>query len=116
MCPVYAGKLWDVTLQTRNCVAVLQYLRLKDRLRTLWVDTICVNQSSTAEKSTQVPRMDVIFNKTMRVVAFLEAVPRTKGFPVGQEFNRIPATVLDVLGCQIEQIVCSGFSKYIKAL
>jgi hypothetical protein len=77
--PVYIGQYWDVLLQTRNCHSMLGYLRRQDRLRTLWVDAICLNQQSASEKADQIPRMGFIFRQAMRVVAFLEyPTPRAR--------------------------------------
>jgi len=71
--PVYVGQFWDVLLQTRNCDAMLRYLRRRDRRRTLWVDAICINQQNASEKSAQIPLMATIFKSAMRVIAYLES-------------------------------------------
>ncbi|KAK1751544.1 heterokaryon incompatibility protein-domain-containing protein [Echria macrotheca] len=86
VCPVYVGGFWDVLLQTKNCAAMLRYLRLQDRVRTLWVDAICINQRSTSEKAVQIPYMRRIFGDAMRVMVYLDsqndaAAPRRK-FPM----------------------------------
>lgn len=71
-CPVYVGPFWDVLLVTNNCLAMLHYLRRSLVPRVLWVDAICINQASNAEKSTQIPKMGTIYNNAMRVVVFLD--------------------------------------------
>ncbi|KAK0651097.1 heterokaryon incompatibility protein-domain-containing protein [Cercophora newfieldiana] len=58
---------------------MLRYLRHKDRRRTLWVDAICINQHSPTEKATQVPCMDAIYKRAMRVIAYLGSPAATSG-------------------------------------
>ncbi|KAK4455325.1 heterokaryon incompatibility protein-domain-containing protein [Podospora aff. communis PSN243] len=79
--PAYVGRYWDILLQTRNCHSMLRYLRRRDRLRTLWVDAICLNQRSAQEKAAQIPRMDAIYKRAMRDIAFLEDLPGKQRFP-----------------------------------
>uniref|UniRef100_L2FFF1 Ankyrin and het domain protein n=1 Tax=Colletotrichum fructicola (strain Nara gc5) TaxID=1213859 RepID=L2FFF1_COLFN len=42
---------------TRNCANALRRLRYLDRTRTLWVDSICINQRNVEERSHQVSKM-----------------------------------------------------------
>jgi hypothetical protein len=42
---------------TTNCYDALQQLRLSFRTRTLWIDSICVNQANEEEKSHEVSLM-----------------------------------------------------------
>ncbi|KAF5012785.1 hypothetical protein FDECE_1205 [Fusarium decemcellulare] len=62
------GKLLRVT---PNCESALRYLRLKNKSRTLWIDALCINQSSNAEKSRQVPLMGDIYESASRVLIWL---------------------------------------------
>lgn len=69
--PIYIGQYWDVLLQTRNCWSLLQYLQPRSGIRLVWVDAICIDQSSTLEKDTQVAKMANIYQRCLRVVVYL---------------------------------------------
>lgn len=56
---------------TPNCESLLRHLRLKTQTRRLWVDALCINQSSTSDKNHQVPLMGDIFESAERVVIWL---------------------------------------------
>ncbi|KAL2678849.1 hypothetical protein Neosp_009601 [[Neocosmospora] mangrovei] len=56
---------------TPNCYAALQRLRKKDSARTLWIDSICINQSLNAEKNHQLILMSRIYQEATRVVVYL---------------------------------------------
>lgn len=62
----------DGTVQvTSNCESLLRHLRLKTRTRSLWVDALCINQSSTSDRNHQVPLMGNIFESAERVIIWL---------------------------------------------
>lgn len=70
--PLSIGALRNETLDiTQNLATALPYLRLRDRPRVLWIDTICIDQKSLAERSHQVKRMGDIFQKAERVIVWL---------------------------------------------
>jgi hypothetical protein len=54
-----------------NLYTALQYLRLKDRCRTLWVDAVCINQQDTLEKNNQVSIMNEIYKRSTKTVVWL---------------------------------------------
>lgn len=56
---------------TTNCESLLRHLRLKTETRHLWVDALCINQSSTSDKNHQVPLMGDIFESAERVIIWL---------------------------------------------
>ena len=56
---------------TENCTAALQYLRLPSKRRTLWVDSICINQENIAERNKQVQQMGGIFQKAAQTLLWL---------------------------------------------
>lgn len=56
---------------TSNCESLLRHLRLKTETRHLWVDALCINQSSTSDKNHQVPLMGDIFESAERVIIWL---------------------------------------------
>ncbi|KAE9568396.1 hypothetical protein CGMCC3_g15489 [Colletotrichum fructicola] len=63
-------------LLTPNCASALRVLRKRIVGGTvaqigLWVDAICINQSSNAEKSTQVGMMAEIYSRASRVILWL---------------------------------------------
>ncbi|KAM5349548.1 hypothetical protein ACJ41O_006053 [Fusarium nematophilum] len=62
------GKIIRVT---PNCESALRHLRLKKKARNLWIDALCINQSSNAEKSRQVPLMGDIYESASRVLIWL---------------------------------------------
>lgn len=56
---------------TRNCDRALRHLRLPDRQRLLWVDAICIDQTSQGDKDIQLPQMKNIYFLAQRVVLWL---------------------------------------------
>lgn len=55
----------------RNLALALRHLRQKDNSRTLWADSICINQQDIDERSAQVQLMRYIYKYAHRVVAWL---------------------------------------------
>jgi hypothetical protein len=61
----------DVSVQvTTNLEAALHRLR-KEKVKWLWADAICINQSDAEEKSLQVMRMNLIYRKGTKVIVWL---------------------------------------------
>ena len=58
-------------LVTSNCLAALQQLRHHHDTRRLWVDSICIDQGSFAERSQQVARMGDIYKRAAFVIVWL---------------------------------------------
>lgn len=56
---------------TNNLYIALRHLRYPDKERILWVDAICINQSSPLEKTNQVSQMRDIYQAAERVVVWL---------------------------------------------
>ena len=56
---------------TQNCVLALRDLRYPDKDRLLWIDAMCINQSSSNEKNHQVPLMRAIYTAAKRVVVHI---------------------------------------------
>ncbi|RYP41674.1 hypothetical protein DL767_000879 [Monosporascus sp. MG133] len=69
--PIYVGPYWDVTLHTRNCWALLQFVRPCRGTRLVWVDALCINQACTEERAAQVAQMRRIYIQSTQVVAYL---------------------------------------------
>ncbi|KAI1123577.1 HET-domain-containing protein [Nemania abortiva] len=58
-------------LVSPNCHEMLRTLRDKDKVRTLWVDAICINQSDVEERNDQVKVMGDIYRIASHTVIFL---------------------------------------------
>ena len=56
---------------TDNCLTALRYLRPKKKARTLWVDAICIDQSSINERNHQVKLMGDVYKLARRVLIWL---------------------------------------------
>jgi len=56
---------------TANCHAALKHLRLPSRTRTIWVDAICIDQSSMSERNEQVKLMGDIYKLANKVFIWL---------------------------------------------
>lgn len=56
---------------TENLAAALRVFRLEDSVRLIWVDALCIDQSSTGEKNHQVPMMGNIFRAASIVQIWL---------------------------------------------
>lgn len=93
-------------LITRNLETALRHLRLGHSNRLLWIDSVCINQTSVTEVNTQVRRMGAIYENAHRVVVFLG--PRADGSDealrlisdlaaerVGLEYHRVTALLED---------------------
>lgn len=64
-------------LVTPNCRDALVYLRRPLRIRTLWIDAICVDQQDTPaavqERTKQIPMMGEVYRQAKQVVVWLGA-------------------------------------------
>ena len=60
---------------TQNLAAGLRRFRYSSSIRTLWVDSICIDQSSNEEKTLQVPMMGTIYRQATRVLIWLGEEP-----------------------------------------
>ena len=56
---------------TKNLYSALKHLRLRDKVRVLWIDALCINQSDLDERSHQVLHMSSIFGRAVSVVVWL---------------------------------------------
>lgn len=61
---------------TDNLYCALQYLRLQDRDRYLWIDAICINQDDKEEQSWQVQQMGKIYGLAEGVLFWLGKATR----------------------------------------
>lgn len=56
---------------TYNLHTILCHLRYPDRVRTLWIDAICINQQNSTEKGPQVALMGRIYRQADTVLCWL---------------------------------------------
>ncbi|PVH96482.1 hypothetical protein DM02DRAFT_499644, partial [Periconia macrospinosa] len=56
---------------TDNLYAALGRLRRPEKARTLWVDSLCIDQQNTTERNHQVHMMGRIYNSAASVIAWL---------------------------------------------
>jgi hypothetical protein len=56
---------------TRNLYLALQYLRLENEDRILWIDGLCIDQMNDKEKGHQVQQMGNVYRRAERVVVWL---------------------------------------------
>ncbi|KAH6653958.1 HET domain protein [Truncatella angustata] len=56
---------------TLNLETALRSLRLRDGIRTLWVDAVCINQNDLAERERQVGYMRLVYSQADRVIVWL---------------------------------------------
>jgi len=69
---IQVGSIKDNVLSiTQNLDAALRHLRLADRLRVFWIDSVCVDQDNLQERGHQVRRMADIYTRAKRVVVWL---------------------------------------------
>lgn len=54
-----------------NLSEALQYLRLQDEGRVMWIDALCINQDDLEERGHQVRRMVNIYSRARKVIAWL---------------------------------------------
>lgn len=56
---------------TRNLDVAMRHLRYPDRPRVMWIDALCIDQTSPSDKNRQVEYMRYIYWSTSRVVVWL---------------------------------------------
>ena len=56
---------------TQNLATALVQIRDPDKIRTLWIDQICINQDDVDERNKQVALMGKIYSKAEKVVVWL---------------------------------------------
>jgi len=58
-------------LVTPNCIIAMRRLRNEKKQRVLWIDAICIDQSSMNERSQQVGLMGDVYSKARRTILWL---------------------------------------------
>ena len=95
--PIFVGPYWDVLLQTKNCWAMLRYLRPRRGIRMVWVDAICINQNNPTERASQVAKMRAIYRDCMRVVIYLgdDLVSDSTQYPARHGLHELDSIIED---------------------
>jgi len=52
---------------TKNLASALRHLRLPDKQRLMWIDSICINQADNKERNHQVRQMQRIYRPSRRL-------------------------------------------------
>ncbi|KAI1385658.1 HET-domain-containing protein [Hypoxylon trugodes] len=56
---------------TKNLYEILRNIRYSDRIRAIWIDAVCINQSDAQEKTHQVRMMGDIYSKAENTIIWL---------------------------------------------
>lgn len=84
---------------TPHLAAALRRLRFKDRVRTLWIDQLCINQNDPKDKARQVQAMGHIYTHCTRCLVWWGEIPyalrgiETEDAQTGFEFLEYLASV-----------------------
>lgn len=66
---VYLGPQWYALPVTASCFNVLK--RVRELVAVAWIDSICIDQASNADRAEQVSLMSFIYSEARRVLAFI---------------------------------------------
>jgi hypothetical protein len=78
---------------TENCHDALRRFRLPDSVRSVWIDSVCINQSDLDEKAHQISLMGLVYSRAGRVLIWLGHDPDGLGAEIcdilkeGASFN-----------------------------
>jgi hypothetical protein len=86
---------------TKSLETALRHLRYPDRPRTLWVDYVCINQEDILERSQQVAKMGLIYERADSVLIWLGLA--TLNSRVGMEILRYFANEKRPQSCPVWQ-------------
>ncbi|KAM6509663.1 hypothetical protein FALCPG4_017311 [Fusarium falciforme] len=67
---IYCGQDAHISV-TQNCLEAIESLRYKDRQRVTWIDAVCIDQPSIAERGHQVAIMPSIYRQAKKVIVYL---------------------------------------------
>lgn len=71
------GRVYPVTT---NLYTGLQFLRFKESPRRLWIDSLCINQTDKAERTSEIQRMRDIYQYARQVLVWVgDYAPFTRG-------------------------------------
>jgi hypothetical protein len=95
----------------RGLRLALERLKLKDCLRVLWIDAICINQTDLSEKGWQVSMMTAIYRNASRVVVYLD-IPGGFENQTGDIIPRLVQARQTVNSSSYPEISWDGFSRH----
>ncbi|RSL77810.1 hypothetical protein CEP51_008751 [Fusarium floridanum] len=67
---IFCGQDGHISV-TQNCLEAIKSLRYKDRERVTWIDAVCIDQPSIAERGHQVAIMPSIYRQARKVIVYL---------------------------------------------
>lgn len=67
---IYCEKDGQISV-TQNCFEAIKSLRYEDRQRVAWIDAVCIDQPSIAERGHQVAIMPCIYRQASKVIVYL---------------------------------------------
>jgi hypothetical protein len=88
-----------------NLEHALRHLRFDNKVRTLWIDYLCINQGSIADRNAQVRRMDLIYRKASQVIAWI-GLPTEDSDSALDEIHALTANTH--LGTRVSSVGQSG--------
>ena len=97
----------DQFLVTANVEVALRHLRYSDKPRTLWIDSICIDQRNVIEKNAQVRLMTSIYDRADRVISWIGVDNEPEDDSNGTELDVAAAFQL------AEDIEKEGLKKYL---
>ncbi|KAL1641381.1 hypothetical protein SLS58_006082 [Diplodia intermedia] len=101
---------------TKNLAQALRRLRERDRIVTLWIDALSINQEDSSERGSQVQAMRDIYENAEEVLVYL-GEPRGWRSSQKDKYNTTPmditanAAVLDAFVAKYSTSVASGNAK-----
>ncbi|KAL8856235.1 MAG: hypothetical protein Q9178_007152 [Gyalolechia marmorata] len=110
-CPVHCAG--HQLLTTPNCLAALRQFRQNDKPEVLWVDSLCIDQTSIPEKNEQVAPMGEIYKTAQYVIVWLGTSDRSTDIAIKTFKEMMDATNLtreniqSVLQGRVETLVKS---------
>lgn len=102
-----------------NLFDALKSLRLTDAKRMIWIDALCINQTSMRERSIEVRKMGEIYRQAKTVAVFLGA-PSTPASSIGEllkflrrhEDGQVLQSSENGNSADVEEIEASGVDKH----
>ncbi|KEZ45545.1 hypothetical protein SAPIO_CDS1879 [Scedosporium apiospermum] len=85
----------QTTYITTNLDSTLRRVRSRSRPRTLWVDSVCINQDDLPERGSQVLQMGKVYGKAKKVLMYLGEDGNSHGEAVKSLVSEIEDMVLE---------------------
>lgn len=95
---------------TSNCEAAIRRLRDESSARCLWIDAVCIDQSSIDEKRRQVPMMGEIYSKAQQVLLWIGESSLELDPASGRPYTDIGIEFIRQIGTEANQTLESTWS------